>query len=244
MVATQGSHLVPRPSTPALPPSYDAALAESLDDKLAWLIHEQALRCRLYGTTDAEDSPISHTPPSVRQRYLEDKERSLQELWDSVTPSENDSPGQDVGCRRKAGLLTPDSGSCGCREEKAAAVHEETESSIAKQLPCSSHILSPSSKELPLDQHPIRWKASTSVSVVEERLRDDRLVEDIAADAADHLVCGPPATVDSTKQASRQLRKRSLSQVEKLCTSDRPCRQRQVVPDGNILAPASSTAPA
>jgi hypothetical protein len=71
--------------------AFDSDFTGQLQQKLEMLVFTQHLRCRLYGANIAEESPISHTPPEVKEQYKMGQEAAYED-WDAPTP-ENEEEG-------------------------------------------------------------------------------------------------------------------------------------------------------
>lgn len=69
-----------------MPP--DRHFVEKLQSGLDLVLFVQRLRCHKYGAQDAEEWPIGHTPPELKQR-VEDEHRRYQALLDLPTPSDS-----------------------------------------------------------------------------------------------------------------------------------------------------------
>lgn len=69
--------------------AFDSDFSEQLQRKLEVLVFTQQLRCRLYGANVAEESPISHTPPEVKEQYRVGRAATTED-WDAPTPDEEE----------------------------------------------------------------------------------------------------------------------------------------------------------
>ena len=87
-MATQGAYLIPRSHTPVWEKAYDEAFTAALDRKLNAITTVQAARRNAYHEA-ADEWPIGHTPPEVKERYLAEM-RALEAMMD-VTSDEDGS---------------------------------------------------------------------------------------------------------------------------------------------------------
>ncbi|KAL8764103.1 MAG: hypothetical protein Q9184_000245 [Pyrenodesmia sp. 2 TL-2023] len=104
--ATQGIYLVPRAGTPVFEKIHDEDFAAHLSQKLRALVTEQICRRTIYGEA-ADESPMGHTPPELKQRRKAEL-KALEEREGASDGSDNSNdnnsdeatgrvaPGQDV----------------------------------------------------------------------------------------------------------------------------------------------------
>jgi hypothetical protein len=95
IVATQGAYLVPRPHTPVFEKSYDESFATALDRAFNALNVEQLLRHTMYREA-ADEWPIGHTPPEVKERRLAEL-RAMDDMeWATSDEDSGGDEGDDV----------------------------------------------------------------------------------------------------------------------------------------------------
>ncbi|KAI1272139.1 hypothetical protein F5Y07DRAFT_309686 [Xylaria sp. FL0933] len=79
IVATQGKHLIPRRGTPVLLRGSEKDFVTTLTRKLESLVISLEDRRKRYHEI-ADDSPMGHTPPEVKERYAAELE-AMDEWW-------------------------------------------------------------------------------------------------------------------------------------------------------------------
>ncbi|KAL9621090.1 MAG: hypothetical protein Q9160_004475 [Pyrenula sp. 1 TL-2023] len=87
IVSTQGAYLVRRPETPIYPSRLDLY---RVDLKVNTLVTLQKWRVQMYGPEDAEEWPVSHTPPEIRQRYWDEQMRAKELFWADTPPEDEE----------------------------------------------------------------------------------------------------------------------------------------------------------
>ncbi|KAI0453498.1 hypothetical protein F5B21DRAFT_279136 [Xylaria acuta] len=97
IVATQGEYLVPRMRTPVFEKAYDEEFAAALTRGLNALAVVQSARRNMYHEA-ADEWPIGHTPPEVKERRRAEL-RALEELERDLSDENSDS--DEVGSEKR-----------------------------------------------------------------------------------------------------------------------------------------------
>lgn len=90
IVATQGAYLIHRPTTPVSHKAYDVDFVTTLEKHLNAVVTQQICRYAMYHEA-ANEWPIGHTPPEVKQR----RDTELRRLEELEVTSNDGSDGDD-----------------------------------------------------------------------------------------------------------------------------------------------------
>ncbi|KAL9616119.1 MAG: hypothetical protein Q9160_008975 [Pyrenula sp. 1 TL-2023] len=191
VVTTAGAHLVTQPPTPVLSYMGTEQWARALHQKLDFLLHRQEIRYLKYGKDNAEEWPMSHTPPELKEPWLEHVRRQ-QWIFDNPgppTPDDEYGPSGVVACgspttsrwiSQRDGLgLSPSSKGVKCtspsdpRSKRAEILSESKSTGGESQQPSP-----PSTQPTPSDSNfrgkKRKERASSSSSVNGNYQRDKR----------------------------------------------------------------------
>lgn len=91
-MSSQGVYLAPYPDTPVFPEPLDI---DDLKLRLNHLLTVQIWRRHQYGNENADEWPISHTPPELQQRYR-DRVARARAIVEADTPPEERTPVNEV----------------------------------------------------------------------------------------------------------------------------------------------------
>ncbi|KAF2007160.1 hypothetical protein P154DRAFT_114240 [Amniculicola lignicola CBS 123094] len=95
VVATQGRHLLPATSTPAVCKGFDSDFYEDLCHRLQRLHDQDLVRQKLYDH-DALNSRYGHTPPTVRAQYQSEDHNAMREFMELLEPATPSTPDSNI----------------------------------------------------------------------------------------------------------------------------------------------------